>query len=93
MLSHVGPQMIKCLPGKISFKLAGGLLVSRVSLWLAFFTGGTGLTINFSGSFIVAVLILIAPINISTCLSKAHHFKKFTLKVTTNYNVSENTVC
>ena len=60
--------MIKCLPGKISFKLAGGLLVSSVSLWLAFFTGGTGLTINFNGSFIIAVLILIAPINISTCL-------------------------
>ena len=51
----------KYIPGNISLRLAGGLLVSRVSLWLAVLTGITGLMINLSGSLIVAVQILIAP--------------------------------
>ena len=58
---HYGEAYIICLPGKISFKLAGGLFVSSVSLWLAVFTGGAGFTINFNGSLIVAVVILTAP--------------------------------
>lgn len=54
--------MIGHLPGNISFKLAGGLLVSNVTLYSAVFTGSTGLMTNFSGSLIVAVATLGAPV-------------------------------
>lgn len=50
-------------PGKTSFKLAGGLLLSSVSLYSAFFTGGTGFITSFMGSLALAVATLGAPAN------------------------------
>lgn len=50
-----------CKPGKISFRLAGGLLLSRVSLNSAFLTGATGLTTSLTGSLTLAVATLGAP--------------------------------
>lgn len=48
-------------PGKISFKLAGGLLLSSVSLNSAFLTGATGFMTSFTGSLTLAVATLGAP--------------------------------
>jgi hypothetical protein len=43
--------------------LAGGLLLSSVSLYSAFFTGGTGFITSFMGSLALTVATLGAPAN------------------------------
>ena len=52
---------IMYLPGKISLRLTGGLLVSMVILKFAFLTGRTGLTTNLSGNLTIVCATLGAP--------------------------------
>ena len=48
--------LVNTIPGKRSLRLAGGLFVSRVSLWTAVFTGNTGLMTSLVGRLALVVV-------------------------------------
>ena len=54
---------VEHLPGNKSFRFAGGLLESRVSLCSAFLTGKTGFMTNANGNLAVPVATRGAPVN------------------------------